>query len=212
MHSKKSFDHRSRQSALHLQVRGHSAASLSILWRLCKGLAEEFQAEERMLSPLDAFVLLQFLEDPLLPLSATICFEEGGVPLERETSDYYFHFLELPKSLSACRSIDSSFSLRGGHVTLPLMEKWHSFKPRCLRTIAWMFPTHDCCSPTDTRKVSRRQQSDESLRIQIQPVLRNSRGMNILQHDDSLTECQPLSVHWQGLAFQPVHSMKETFS
>lgn len=37
-----------------------------------------------MLSPLHAVVLVQFLEGPLLPLSATIGFEEGEVPLEME--------------------------------------------------------------------------------------------------------------------------------
>lgn len=86
--------------------------SLSIFGRHSKGLAEQFQAEKRMLSPLDAVVLVQFLEGPLLPLSATIGFEEGEVSLERDLQIQYFHFLELPKSLSACRSIDSSFSLR----------------------------------------------------------------------------------------------------
>lgn len=49
--------------------------------------------------------------------------------------------------------------------------------------------------------------------FQIQPVLRDSRVMNILKHDDSLAECQPLSVLWQGLAFQPQFTTwKETFS
>lgn len=37
-----------------------------------------------MLSPLDAVVLVQFLEGPLLPLSARIDFEEVEVSLERE--------------------------------------------------------------------------------------------------------------------------------
>lgn len=48
-----------------------------------------------MLSPLNAVVLVQFLEGPLLPLSATKGFVEGEILLKNKTADYYFHFLEL---------------------------------------------------------------------------------------------------------------------
>lgn len=49
-----------------------------------------------MLSPLDAVVLAQFLEGPLLPLSAMIDFEEGEVPLERELQTATFTSLNSP--------------------------------------------------------------------------------------------------------------------
>ncbi len=84
--------------------------SLSIFGRHSKGLAEQFQEEKRMSSPLDAVVLVQFLGGPSLPLSATIGFEEGEVTLERDLQTSTF--FELPKSPFACRSIDSSISLR----------------------------------------------------------------------------------------------------
>lgn len=61
----------------------------------------------------------------MLTLSATIGFEKGKVPLERELQ---IDYVQLPKSLFACQSTDSSFSLRGGHVTLLLMGKWHDVK------------------------------------------------------------------------------------
>lgn len=70
--------------------------SLSIFRRHSEGLAGQFQAEKRMLSPLDAVVLVQFLEGPLLPLSATIGFEEGEVPLERDLQTTSFTSLNSP--------------------------------------------------------------------------------------------------------------------
>lgn len=49
-----------------------------------------------MLSPLDVVVLVQFHEDPLQHLSATIGFEEGEVPLKRKLQTTTFTSLNSP--------------------------------------------------------------------------------------------------------------------
>lgn len=87
------------------------------------------KAEKRMLPPLDAVVLLQFLQGPLLPLSATMGFAEGEVLLERELQTTTFTSLNSPNPFLPAGQLILVFTQRGHPVTLLLMEKGQHFKP-----------------------------------------------------------------------------------
>lgn len=81
-----------------------------------------------MLSPLDAVVPVQFLKGPLLPLSATIGFQQGGVPLEWELQTTTFTSLNSPDHFLPAGQLTPRFTEKGGYVTVLLMEQLHSLK------------------------------------------------------------------------------------
>lgn len=166
-----------------------------------------------MLSPLHAVVPVQFLKGPTVHLSATIGFQEGEVPLERELQTTTFTSLNSPHPFCPASQLTPHFPEEVDRVTVLSTEQRRGLKPRRLSCGRVTGP----CSPVlFTRWCGQSIETAATWWIRPLPnptCSQEQQGMNILQRADSLAECQPLSVPRQGFCLSTtVHPLKEDLS